>query len=348
MSVHFDDSHDTADAQRQLEARWCDLRKELDGVDDTMMKTLEGAVLHRKPTVGRRGRGIIATSSGVMVDEVLSRPPVAAVVRVSEYPYVMPFVEFGISRSPYVFACVDHTGADLVVSRGTRVWSEKVDGPGHPVHRAASARADGYGDPEPRTDEAIRKNTRAVVDRLTVLVDRVDAKAVFVAGAVRSRTEVVAALPPRIASCVTQLHAAPRGSMTHQVDIDDAVAAEFGRRRAYEDAHSVEQFEAELARRSGLAAEGMTAVCAALRAGDVDTLIVGDLRDTTVVTGAERRVVAPDADGLSDLGEPVNRVVRADEALPFAAIGCGAALVRAGSNCHPADGIGAILRYRAS
>src|ERR1035438_9222236 len=49
----------------------------------------------------------------------------------------------------------------------------------------------------------------------------------------------------------------------------------------------------------------------------------------TVVTGKALTTVAPDADVLSELGEPVERVVRADEALPFTAIAVGASLVRA-------------------
>ncbi len=58
--------------------------------------------------------------------------------------------------------------------------------------------------------------------------------------------------------------------------------------------------------------------------------------------------MAPDADTLSDFGEPVHRVARADEALPFAAIAVGASLVVAGDRIGPADGVGALLRYVAS
>jgi hypothetical protein len=85
-----------------------------------------------------------------------------------------------------------------------------------------------------------------------------------------------------------------------------------------------------------------------LRDGDVDTLIVGELGDATVVTGKSRSTVAPDPDALSELGEPVERVVRADEALPFIAIAVGASLVRADSRIGPVDGIGALLRYVAA
>ena len=86
-------------------------------------------------------------------------------------------------------------------------------------------------------------------------------------------------------------------------------------------------------------------MCAALREGAVGTLIVGDLGDATVVTGEDRTTMAPDADVLSELGEAVHRVVRADEALPFAAIAIGASLVRVDDGITPVDGIAALLRY---
>ncbi|MFY9917606.1 MAG: hypothetical protein WAL26_04315, partial [Mycobacterium sp.] len=106
-----------------------------------------------------------------------------------------------------------------------------------------------------------------------------------------------------------------------------------------------DRFGSEIERASGVAAEGLAAVCAVLREGDVDTLIVADLRDATVVTGENRTMVAPDADVLSELGEPAHRVVRADEALPFAAVAVGAGLVCVGDLIAPADGVAALLRY---
>lgn len=42
-------------------------------------------------------------------------------------------------------------------------------------------------------------------------------------------------------------------------------------------------------------------------------------------------------------GEPVSRIARADEALPFAAIDSGGAVIIVGSSL--VDGIGALLRY---
>jgi hypothetical protein len=188
-------------------------------------------------------------------------------------------------------------------------------------------------------------NERAVVDRLTELVDETDPEVVFVCGEVRGRTDVVSALPKRVAARVCQLHAGALGRRIGEDEVGDLIDAEFARRRRAETADLAERFESEIGRRSGLAVEGLAPVCAALRAGDVDTLIVGELGDATLVTGEELTTVAPDADALSELGEAPYRVVRADEALPFVAITVDASLVPVDDRIAPTDGIGALLRY---
>ena len=156
---------------------------------------------------------------------------------------------------------------------------------------------------------------------------------------------MVSALPERVAARVCQLHAGALGRRIGEDEIGDLIDVEFERRRRTEIADIAQRFQTEIGRRSGLAAEGLTAVCTALRAGDVDTLIVGELGDATLVTGEELTTVAPDADALSELGEAPVRVVRADEALPFVAITIRASVVRVDDRIAPADGIGALLRY---
>jgi len=347
VSLYVDDSRDTPDSVERLEATWRDLRKHLadSGAEEEFLTGLERAVLHSRPGVGRRGRGVIATRDQVLINEHLASPPSATVLRTSEYPYLLPLVELGMSHPPYLVAAVDHAGADITVHQGDTVRTETVDGGGYPVHKPVSAGWNGYGDFQHTTEEAIRMNVRAVADRLTKLVDETGAEVVFVCGEVRSRTDVASALPERVAARVAQLHAGARGGRIDEHEIGDLIDGEFERRRAAEIAEIAERFQSEIGRRSGLAAEGIVAVCAALRAGDVDTLIVGELGDATVVTGEARTTVAPDADVLSELGEAPVRVVRADEALPFAALTVGASVVRADDRIAPADGIAALLRY---
>jgi hypothetical protein len=349
-SVYFDDSHDTPDAVERLEAQWGDIRKQLEdlGAGPALVQRLQDAVLQHRPAVGRRGRAIIATGEQLLINEPLVSPPPAMVVRLSDYPYVVPLIELEMRRPTYVFAAVDHTGADVTLHQGDAVSSTSIDGGGYPVHKPVTAGWNGYGDLQHTTAEAIRMNCRAVADDLTRLVDDADPEVVFVCGEVSSRADVVAELPQRVAQRVSELHAGSRKSGIDEDAVRRLTAAEFARRRDVEMAEVADRFAAEVGRDSGLAAQGIAAVCAALREGDVDTLFVGQLGDATVVTGTAPTAVAPDADVLSDFGEPVHRVARADEALPFAAIAVGASLVVTGDRIGPADGVGALLRYVAS
>ncbi len=80
-----------------------------------------------------------------------------------------------------------------------------------------------------------------------------------------------------------------------------------------------------------------------MRDGAVATLMIGDLRDRTVVADGSLRHIAPDADVLSELGTAPTRVLRADEALPLAAVAVDASIICAGIDLI--DGVGALLRY---
>lgn len=348
-SLYFDDSRDSADAVEQLESRWREVSAHLSrlGADTNVIAALELEVLQHTPPVGRRGRAVIASGDQVLVHELLTGPPPSTVVRWSDYPYLLPLSAGETGRPTYVVAAVDHLGADITVHERGVVMSETVSGGGYPVHKPVTAGWSGYGDMQRTTDEAVRMNVRAVTDRLTELVDRMGIEAVFVCGEVSARAAVVSGLPDRVVSRVTQLPAAARHNRGDDEHIRDLIESEFARRQNAEIRDVTDRFVAETMRKSGRAAEGLAAVCAALRGGDIDTLIVGQLGDATVVTGKARATVAPDADALSELGEPVYRVARADEALPFAAITIGAALVNADSRISPADGIGALLRYAA-
>jgi hypothetical protein len=346
VSIYLDDSRDTADAADQLAALWRSLRGELKDKDvsENILAGLDQAILYGRAGVGRQGRVVVAAKDGVLINTHLPSVPTESVLRVSEYPYVLPLVDADPWRPAYVFAAVDHAGANLTLHRDGDIRSETVDGGGYPVHKPVTAGWNGYGDLQRTTEEAVRMNVRAVAHRLTELVDETGAEVVFVCGEVRSRTDVVSALPARVASRVTQLHAGALGHRVGEDEMRELVSAEFQRRRLSEIDEAVDHFRSETGRRSGLAAEGLAPVCAALREGDVDTLILGDLKGATVVTGKGRTTVAPNSDVLSELGEAVSRVVPADEALPFAAIATGATLVRVHGDIA-ADGVAALLRY---
>jgi hypothetical protein len=92
----------------------------------------------------------------------------------------------------------------------------------------------------------------------------------------------------------------------------------------------------------------LDAVCAALNQGAVETLIVGDIDDATVVTHGDLAIAAPNPDVLSEYGAAPTHTLRPDEALPIGAIAIGAAIVGAGDRIAPTDGVGAVVRYPAT
>jgi peptide chain release factor subunit 1 len=345
-SVYFDDSHDTEDAAAQRELRWRAIREQLEdrGVDDRLCTELQHAVLDGPPPVGRGGRALVAATDGVIVDEPLLRGPSAPVVRASTLPYLVPFVEHGLEHPAYLVVAVDHAGADITVHRQGRITRRSVDGGGYPVHKASSAETSGYGDPQLRTDEAARKNVRAAAEEITAIIDQSAVDVIFIVGEVRARNDLQTVLPERLADRVVTLHDGARTSLDDQ-QLRHDIDAYFLERRVAAIDDAAQRFTAELGRDSGLATEGLPGVCAALRDGAVETLIIGELADRTVVMGETLAAIAPNADVLSELGAAPTETVRADEALPLLAVSTDAELIRTDERIDPADGVAAVLRY---
>jgi hypothetical protein len=346
-SVYFEDSHDTHDAEAQLELKWRAVREELErkGADQAVIDKIETAVMDLRPPIGRSGRALVASADGVVINEHLARPAAATVVRVSELPYLVPILEQSFDHPDYVLVVVDHSGADITTQIGGTLHSETVEGGGHPVHKAAGAETAGYGDPQLRTEEAARKNMRAVADRVGELVDDKGIEVIFVVGEVRSRSDLLATLPERLRDRAVALEVGARHSGHDFGEIERAIEEEFVDRQLRAIDAAAQRFTAEIGRESGLAAEGLGPVCSALRQGAVETLLIGEVGDATVVADEGLTTVAPDENVLSEQGAAPDKTLRADEALPMFAVSVGASLVRTDERISPADGVGAVLRY---
>jgi hypothetical protein len=346
-SVYFDDSHDTEDANAQRDLKWRAMRGELERHDaaSEVIDIVEQRIIGAAPASGRSGRGLIAGVDGILLEEHLIRPLEAPVVRYSSLPYVIPIVEHGARHPTYIVVTVDHAGGDVVLHREGKVLSDTVDGGGNPVHTASSAETPGYGDPQRRSMEAGRKNLRAVAERLVHMVDSVAPEIVFVVGEVHSRADFGSTLEERVAQRVVELDVGARGSGFDEADLRHAIEQELLKRRLTAMEHVAQQFSQAMGQGSGLATEGADGVCAALRAGAVETLIIGDVGDLTVVAGDDLLTVAPNANVLSELGTAANQTLRADEALPTVAIMTDAALIRMDERLAPKDGIAAVLRF---
>jgi hypothetical protein len=156
---------------------------------------------------------------------------------------------------------------------------------------------------------------------------------------------LLAALPERLADRAVALEVGARHSGHDFDEVQHAIEGELLKRRLAVIDDAAQRFSAEIGRASGLAAEGLGPVCSALRQGAVDTLIIGEIGDATVVADEKLTTLAPNAEVLSEQGEAPAKTLRADEALPMFAVRIGASLVRTDERIAPADGIGAVLRY---
>jgi hypothetical protein len=332
-SVYFEDSHDTQDADTQLELRWRGLREQLEelGADESVTAGMEHAVLDVRPPIGRSGRGVVAGADGVVLNEHLIRPTAAPIVRLSKLPYVIPIVEHGFQDLSYLLVAVDHTGADITIHAGATERTESVDAED--------------GDPQLRNDEAASKNLRAVAARVEDLVGDAQPEVVFVVGEVRSRSDFLATLPHQVKALMVELQVGARHSGQDSDKVHQAIRATLIKRELATIDDAAQRFTAEIGRQSGLAADGLGPVCSGLRQGAVETLIIGDLGEETVVADEDLTTLAPNADVLSEQGAAAARTLRADEALPMFAVSVGASLVRTDERIAPADGIAAVLRY---
>ncbi len=328
VSVYFEDSHGTHDADAQLELKWRALREQLEqqGVDESVTTEIGQAIMELRPPVGRSGRAVVASAAGVLVNEHLLRPTAETVVRVSELPYIVPILELGFDSSDYLLVEVDHDGADITVHTEADPHAETVNG----------------------DRQADHQNLPAVADRVSELVDATDVAVVFVVGDVSSRSDLLAELPERVLERAVPLQIGARHSGHGGAEVQHAVEAWFLKRRLNVMDDAAQRFGAEIGRESGRAAEGLGGVCSALRQGAVDTLIMGDLGDATVVVDEDLTTLAPNADVLSKQGAAAAKTLRADEALPLFAISVGASLVRTDERIEPADGVAAVLRYTPS
>lgn len=323
-SVYFADSEDADGAGAQLDLNWRALRAQLEqqGADASITAEIEYAFMNLRSPIGRGGRLVVAGPTGVVLNEILLRPAAVPVVRVSQLPYIVPILEYGFEHSHYLLVVVDPTGAFITTHTDVTRRSETVE-------------ADGYGD----------LKLRAVADRVSELVDDASFDAVFVVGDVGSRSGLLAALPARVRERATSLPIGVRRGGYDFEEIQRALDAILQRQRLSVIDSAADRFNAEVGRRSGLAVEGLRAVCSALRQRSVATLILGEVGDATVVADEGLTAVAPNADALSELGIAPAKTLRADEALPLFAISIGASVVRTDERIAPADGVGAVLRY---
>jgi peptide chain release factor subunit 1 len=103
-SVYFADSDDADETGAQVDLNWPALHDQLKqlGADDSVTAQIQHAVNHVRLPIGRGGRAVVGSATGVLLNEHLLWPAAEPVIRVSELPYIVPILEYGFERPHYL------------------------------------------------------------------------------------------------------------------------------------------------------------------------------------------------------------------------------------------------------
>ncbi|MDN5749804.1 MAG: hypothetical protein L0H64_15000, partial [Pseudonocardia sp.] len=233
--------------------------------------------------------------------------------------------------------------------------TEHVQGRGHPVHKVSTGGLSELNVAE-HVEETWRRNVADVAARVDAHVSATAARVVVPAGAAPSRARRRAARPERAAGLAGDVEHSGDGSGGGTGDDDLAAAvAEAVLDVVDAERHAVlGRYEQAAGKREGFAVEGLDDVLAALRAEQVDTLLVDGavVRDREIfyVAGAPTQA-ARDAEQLRAIGAEPGGPAPADPVLIRAAAGGDAVFHplgggRTGLVGHDvADGVAALLRH---
>jgi len=347
-TIYLDTKSEAEDAAEQLEIRWKNVLRDLEqaGVDEPTRDALTQAR-------GEHGRGntrvLVATPGTVHLAISLPQPPAQEIVVTDALPRLVPLVDAVLLTVPHVVVLADRKGADVLAYTAgpdpveqasvtnDRFPSRKVKFGGWATKR--------FSNDVEETWEASARDVASLIDRVA---QDIGARVVVASGDERALPLIRQHLPATLVDRFAEIS----GGGRHVDGSEDVIADEV--LRVLSDVVSSDTIEllekyAEERGQNDRAAEGVADTVAALRMGQVETLILTDLRDTAATAwfGPEVTHVALTEQELRDLG--VDRPQRGplDEVIVRAALGTGAAtrFVGGGMEQSPDEGVGALLRY---
>ncbi|GAA1320868.1 Vms1/Ankzf1 family peptidyl-tRNA hydrolase [Pseudonocardia xinjiangensis] len=361
-TVYMDVSHETEDAEHALRLRWQELRSALEaqGADLSTLAALEDAVLGGPRVVGRAGRVLVAGSGVVLLDRVLAEPPDPPSASWASVPDLLPMLLDLPEPMTAVVVRVDKNGGEILLADpsdpGTDPEAvEDVTSARHPLHKVR-----GGGWKHLKMQHTVENTWRSNVSELAERVDRhvseAGARLVVLAGETQSRKLLLDNLGERAARYAVEIEhsGAPSGAGDEELAaaVDRAARDASSRER-----HAVLEHVAQVAGRpDGAFAQGIGPVLVAMRAEQVDTLLLdgGIERDGTAWIAANPTHVALDREELEAMGARSLHRVPVDAALLRAAAGSGASFQplgggRTGLVGRPVeDGVAAVLRWPPS
>ncbi|NKZ06744.1 baeRF2 domain-containing protein [Actinomadura latina] len=347
-SVYADLTRNTEDAVKAVELRWRALRADLEDQNtpaDTL-RAVDRAI--GEEIADRRSEGIVifAADGEVLYNERLPSPPQNPHATLGPLPDVLPYLAERGEKIPHLLAVVDRRGGaiDCVTAKGDHVHIDVEGDEDYPIRKTKAG--DWNQSRFQRAAENTWKlNAKKVAHEIDRAADRCGAEAIVIAGDARVRTAVLEEISEHVLEHTVETD--------KNTDIDDPeLDAELRRLlqlKTYERVMTVaERFDRELAN-GERAVSGLPETTAALRHGQVETLLLTDDPDSDarLWIGPDPAQIAASADELrEEFGIVDPEQERAAAALVRAAAATDSELVVLPSNGEdPSVPVGAVLRY---
>jgi hypothetical protein len=337
-SVYLPTARNEISAEHEIELRWRDLRGRLAeiGAPAADLRAIDAEVGTDRSVPGPHGQAIFAARGEVALVRELHAPVTEVRAVFGELPDLVPLLARTRDLGPHLLVFADRSGADVEVHGGRPgPTDERVDAPGD---RRQDRR-------QRRAENSVQDSAKAVAARLEQIAGEQAAGVLALSGESRMRAAVLAELGPLWRPRTVELPGSDApGADTESVRRQAArAAAEF--EQAWR-AGMVDRYAAGLAK--GKAVEGLEAVVASLRSGEVDTLLVRqDAADSgaPVWWGPEPGQLAVRPDELDATHAPeVRRGRGVDALIRAAALEDGGLLLFSGGEPGPGGAAGAILR----
>jgi hypothetical protein len=199
VTIHVDVGRASEDGTAQVESRWTTIRHRLEreGVPTTLVSDLGERIRQNTHLAGEVRRTIVVAGGRVVLDDV--QPGHTAhpeVVDVGDLPQLAPWIDTEDQAFPFVLAVVDRQGGDVRAYRAASrepVSEESVTGETFYITKVAE------GDWAQKQFQQTAENTwhhnaHLVAESVRTAALVSHAKALFIAGEIRARAEVVRAI----------------------------------------------------------------------------------------------------------------------------------------------------------
>jgi peptide subunit release factor 1 (eRF1) len=346
VTVYLGTEADVENAARHSSARWRDLRRDLAdrGADEAALREIDPLVAdaHR---FGACLAAVAAPGELRHVEHGTDGPPTDWGTW-DELPALAPLVKWRQSAPPYLLVLTDRRGADILVA------GRYEQDPGHDrvegTEPLRKVNPGGWSQRryQQRAEDSWETNARVVADAVKHEADAVGAEVVVVGGDERAVSLLEKHLPEHVLQRVEEIAGGRAAGGSR-----DAIASETHRwvatAAANDTVAALEKFREELGQHDR-AVEGVESTLVALSEARVEVLFVHDdnASDRRAWFGTQPVPVAAESQPLLDLGVEGTRSSRLADVAIRAAFGTGAGVRVVPRHGGPADGFGALLRWR--